>query len=630
MPVFEHGVDRDAPYDHDGDADDAGDLRWTVFSNPAYACDGSGAFWFEVIERVQDAPEPAGDPLTKATRGRVRPLWVRFNGSNVGVFDEERNPLPDWQFHDHEPPPWAEPSATLADLDERAERIRVESDPATVQGKALDRGYRVLIPGSCDTDAFGGLGTPYPNHPDPTQTVDGALAAMAAITYVVTSPDGSPGSEPSDAPLRPTSRIFLWGGSAGAAGAYSVLYSLRHSDSVEPMLSDGVKVNAVVLDSGAVTERLIEVWTDNGGLRRPPTILDLDFLEAIGLKVRNATGDAQHFLPTAIDRGVDVPTLAHYDVRDFACGGHAPPLTDPSSPGAFTGENCDYAYSPIAEAIERTPNAEHAVARWDETGHGFHEHIVSNQPDHPSVQTTTGWLDAVLASNPPTPWPYRPAHTFIDLPSDPTQQRDLYDAASWADDQDIISGFSGSGCPAGAGSCYKPATLVSRQAMAAFLHRFSGAPPFAPPPTPRFTDVPTSHPFRAEIEWMAEEGFSTGSSGAACGSVGSPCFKPGDPVSRQAAAAFLYRRAGQPAGPWTTAFSDVPDNHPFRNAIGWMASTKLSTGYSGTACSAPEAGPCFQPTAPVTRLAIGIFLHRLASAPAAWATPAPDLEALLF
>jgi hypothetical protein len=48
-----------------------------------------------------------------------------------------------------------------------------------------------------------------------------------------------------------------------------------------------------------------------------------------------------------------------------------------------------------------------------------------------------------------------------------------------------------------------------------------------------FDDVPESHPFYDEIEWMAETGISTG--------YDDGTFRPGDPVTRQAMSAFMQR-----------------------------------------------------------------------------------------
>ncbi len=67
----------------------------------------------------------------------------------------------------------------------------------------------------------------------------------------------------------------------------------------------------------------------------------------------------------------------------------------------------------------------------------------------------------------------------------------------------------------------------------------------------------------------------------------------------------MFRLAGQPPGDWSVAaiqFSDVGVTHPFAQAIGWMASEGISTGFGdGT----------FRPTLPVTRQALAAFMQRI-------------------
>ena len=83
---------------------------------------------------------------------------------------------------------------------------------------------------------------------------------------------------------------------------------------------------------------------------------------------------------------------------------------------------------------------------------------------------------------------------------------------------------------------FHPTANVSRQAMAAFMYRFAGEPPFTPPVTSPFSDVPTSSPFYTEITWMADSTISTG--------YPDGTFHPTANVTRQAMAAFMYRLDG--------------------------------------------------------------------------------------
>jgi hypothetical protein len=69
--------------------------------------------------------------------------------------------------------------------------------------------------------------------------------------------------------------------------------------------------------------------------------------------------------------------------------------------------------------------------------------------------------------------------------------------------------------------------------VAAFLYRYAGEPAFTPPVTPSFADVPVTHTFFLEIEWLASTGVAGGFEDGTYG--------PTVAVSRQAVAAFLYR-----------------------------------------------------------------------------------------
>jgi subtilisin family serine protease len=114
-----------------------------------------------------------------------------------------------------------------------------------------------------------------------------------------------------------------------------------------------------------------------------------------------------------------------------------------------------------------------------------------------------------------------------------------------------------------------------------------------PYPNPGFPDVPTNHPFYKEIAWAADEDITGGYSDGT--------FRPGDPVSRQALAVFLWRLDGEPAGPFPDAgYSDVPAG-PFRTAIWWAAYKEITQGFpDGT----------FKPSNPISRQATAAFLYR--------------------
>lgn len=113
-----------------------------------------------------------------------------------------------------------------------------------------------------------------------------------------------------------------------------------------------------------------------------------------------------------------------------------------------------------------------------------------------------------------------------------------------------------------------------------------------------FSDVGAGHVFCWDIEWMRENGHSTGWPDGT--------YRPGLDVSRQALAAFLWRLSGSPETTTAPGFGDVPPNHPFADAIAWLDETGIAEGYpDGT----------FRPTTPVTRQAFAAMLWRLTTGP---------------
>ncbi|MFW7413730.1 S-layer homology domain-containing protein [Demequina sp. SO4-18] len=144
---------------------------------------------------------------------------------------------------------------------------------------------------------------------------------------------------------------------------------------------------------------------------------------------------------------------------------------------------------------------------------------------------------------------------------------------------------------------FRPRDDVSREAFAAFLYRLAGSPSVSLPSRSPFKDVSTSAPFYKEIVWLSREGITTGWSDGT--------FRPRADISREAIAAFLYRFEGEPTVRSTTAtsFADINKNSAFLKEISWLAESGITTGYTdGT----------FRPLAPVTREATAAFLERAA------------------
>jgi hypothetical protein len=163
---------------------------------------------------------------------------------------------------------------------------------------------------------------------------------------------------------------------------------------------------------------------------------------------------------------------------------------------------------------------------------------------------------------------------------------------------------------------FRPAAPVTRGQMAAFLHRFKGSPPGPRPAVPTFVDVPADHVLAASVEWLAAERITVGSA-----SPQGQVFRPAEPVARQQMAAFLHRLSGAPAvaTPSRPTFSDVAAGSAFFAAVEWLAATGVTRGSTG-----PDGRLRFDPTGSVTRAQMAAFLHRM-DAPAPAPAPLDDV-----
>jgi hypothetical protein len=185
---------------------------------------------------------------------------------------------------------------------------------------------------------------------------------------------------------------------------------------------------------------------------------------------------------------------------------------------------------------------------------------------------------------------------FIDVPG--TYQ--FIEPITWMAWSGIATGYDTPQGPE-----YRPWSSVTRDAMAAFLFRFSGQD-YTPPAVSPFRDVATNNPFYREIAWLAEQGISTGW----VNSDGSKDYRPYQPITRDAMAAFLDRYMyDDPAPtPEEQPFVDVAPDAPFYNEIAALADAGISTGWE-TANGDRE----FRPYAEITRDAMAAFLYRTAA-----------------
>jgi hypothetical protein len=88
--------------------------------------------------------------------------------------------------------------------------------------------------------------------------------------------------------------------------------------------------------------------------------------------------------------------------------------------------------------------------------------------------------------------------TFDDVPVTST----FFGEIEWLVAEGIAGGF--------ADGTFRPGQAVARQAMAAFLYRFEGEPAFTPPGVPSFSDVLAGSTFFHEVEWLTDVGIADG------------------------------------------------------------------------------------------------------------------------
>ncbi len=166
--------------------------------------------------------------------------------------------------------------------------------------------------------------------------------------------------------------------------------------------------------------------------------------------------------------------------------------------------------------------------------HSFYKHVtwlaeqglVNGYGDgtfRPGTSLTRGQF-AVIVFKSDAPDDYVPPATpqFSDVPT----SHPFYKHISWLAEEGVVSGFSD--------GTFRPGASLTRGQLAVILTR-AIAPGYTPPPTPRFSDVPTSHSFYKHVWFMVEfgvvDGFPDGT------------FRPNSPLTRGQFAVILYRAA---------------------------------------------------------------------------------------
>ena len=170
------------------------------------------------------------------------------------------------------------------------------------------------------------------------------------------------------------------------------------------------------------------------------------------------------------------------------------------------------------------------------------------------------------------------------------------EAVAWMVRADITTGT-------GSPPRFRPLDVVSRGQMALFLWRLMGQPLEVVPHG--FLDVPPGSFYDDAVRWLAGAGIT--------GGTGPGRFGPADDVTRAQMVSFLHRLAGEPGDNPAHGFGDVPAGAYYEEAVRWAKAHGITGG---------NTEGLFDPRRGVSRGQTALFMHRLASRKAAWATGA--------
>lgn len=156
-----------------------------------------------------------------------------------------------------------------------------------------------------------------------------------------------------------------------------------------------------------------------------------------------------------------------------------------------------------------------------------------------------------------------------------------YDAVQWAVEKGIASGTTE--------TTFSPDQNCTHAQAITLLWRANGSPAPKGRSCP-FTDVKEDAYYYDALLWAAEHGVVSGTA-----------FQPNDATTRSQFAVFLYQSAGAPAVSDSSAFTDVPKDAAYSQAVAWVAKEGITSG-TGEGTFTPD-GVC-------TRGQIVTFLYR--------------------
>jgi hypothetical protein len=147
--------------------------------------------------------------------------------------------------------------------------------------------------------------------------------------------------------------------------------------------------------------------------------------------------------------------------------------------------------------------------------------------------------------------------------SDVTSTDYFYEPVQYLVCQGVVSGY--------ADGTFRPYNLTTRGQLAKIIVLAEGWP-ISTPPSPSFSDVPTTDPFYGYIETARNRGIISG--------YADGTFRPGNSITRgQLCKIVVLAEGWEISTPPTPTFSDVPDTHPFYGYIETAYSRRVVSGY---------------------------------------------------
>ena len=344
------------------------DFDFDFYRNNTYSCGLSGNYTFMVVNPAN------GDETVEAK------LWVYLHGGGAGFYDENG----DYQaVGDQTEDTWNREETFNDFLIEQLQGRAIANGQLQdiTLTRRIQEGYRVVMVSMCDHDQYSGLGTPYPNHPNPGAEVNGMQATMSAVEYTVAN--------------YPTTEVFAHGTSAGSVGVYNLAMSFAAQD---------IHLTGVVADS-ILSPRAFDLFDVYPGQapRQPGWTY-----EGVGGK-QGFYGDTNRSDAIApegrIDAGFDeVPLLFVGGTSDPFCFWDLPPIPEAASAGQ---NNCEWAAQGLIDTIAAQPASPHQVANMAGEGH-----IPTN-----TVSTANNIVDTfigdILADSPGAPFRVIPGDNMM-------------------------------------------------------------------------------------------------------------------------------------------------------------------------------------------------------------------------